>query len=105
MASNFKISVRQDGDGLNLVMQGDFDGTSACELLDVLKNKCNGIDRVFIDTSGLNEIHPFGQDTFQNNLYVLKSQPIRFIFTGKNATQIAPERSKFCHIMPYHRSS
>jgi hypothetical protein len=27
------------------------------------------------------------------------------MFTGKNANQIAPERSKFCHIMPYHRSS
>jgi hypothetical protein len=27
------------------------------------------------------------------------------MFTGKNANQIAPERSKFGHIMPYHRSS
>ena len=99
MASNFKISVRQDGDRLNLVMQGDFDGTSACELLDVLKYKSKGVDRVFIDTSGLNEIYPFGQDTFQNNLYVLKSQHIRLVFTGKNATRVAPERNKFCQVV------
>ncbi len=98
MASNFKISVRQNGDRLNLVMQGDFDGILLCEVLDVLKNKSNGIDRVFIDTGGLNETYPFGQETFQNNLYLLKSQHIRLVFTGKNATQVAPERSKFCEI-------
>ena len=99
MASNFKISVHKNGDKLNLVMQGDFDGTSACELLDVLKSNCNGVDRVFIDTNGLDRIYPFGQDTFENNHYVLKSKSFRIIFTGKNATQIAPDRSKLCQIL------
>ncbi len=99
MAPNFKISVHQNDDELNLVMQGDFDGTSACELLNVLKNECNGVGTVVIETSGLKEIYPFGRDTFQNNLYMLKSQPIRLVFTGNNATQIAPERSWFCQIL------
>jgi len=28
-------------------------------------------------------------------LYVLKDRPIRLVFTGENATEIAPERNKF----------
>jgi hypothetical protein len=91
MASNFKILVRRNSHNLDLTLLGDFDGTSACELLNILKKKCNGADRVFIHTSGLKEIYPFGRDTFQNNLYLLKPQRIRFAFTGKNATRIAPE--------------
>ncbi len=98
-ASNFKMFPDPKGDNLYLKLVGDFDGTSACELLNVMKEKCNSADRVYIDTSSLEEIYPFGHDTFQNNLYVLKAQPSRFVFTGKNATEIAPEGSKFCRIL------
>jgi len=95
MASNFKIIFHRNSDNLHLTLVGDFDGTSACELLNALKEKCNGVHRVFINTSRLKEIYPFGQDTFQNNLYLLKPQRIPFEFTGKNATQIAPEGLRF----------
>jgi hypothetical protein len=91
MASNFRISVYRNSNSLDLKLVGDFDGTSACELLNVLKEKCNSVDRVLINTSGLKEIHPFGQDTFHNNIYLLKAKPCRFVFTGRNATQIAPD--------------
>ncbi len=99
MAANFKISVHRDRDTMNLKLMGDFDGTSACELLNLLRESCYGISRVFVNTSGLKDIYPFGQDTFQNNLYVLKSKPTRLLFIGKKATQIAPERSQFCEIL------
>lgn len=64
MASNFKILVHRNTENLHLTLLGDFDGTSACELLNILKKKCNGADRVFIHTSGLKKIYPFGQSTF-----------------------------------------
>ena len=91
MASNFKISIHRNSDSMDLKLVGDFDGTSACELLNVMKEKCSGVDRVFINTSGLKEICRFGQDTFHNNLYLLKAIPCRFVLTGRNATQIAPD--------------
>ena len=95
MASNFKISAHRNSDNLYIALAGDFDGTSACELLNVMKEKCRGAGRVFIDTTGLGKVHPFGHDTFQNNLYLLKDRSIRLVFTGQNATEIAPERNKF----------
>jgi hypothetical protein len=95
MASNFRISVHRNSDSLDVKLMGDFDGTSACELLNVLEGNCDGPVMVFINTNGLKDIHPFGRDTFQNSLYLLKDLPIRLVFTGENATQIAPERNKF----------
>ncbi len=95
MASNFRISMHRDNDNLKITLAGDFDGTSACELLNVLKKKCNSRDRVIIRTAGLKKIYPFGQDTFRNNLHTLKDKPIRLRFTGKNAMQIAPEKGSF----------
>jgi hypothetical protein len=95
MASNFKISVRRNNETLSIKLAGDFDGSSACELLNLLKTGHQGVRKVLVNTTGLKEIHAFGQDTFQNNLYTLKDQPIRLIFTGKNSAHIAPEHRKF----------
>jgi hypothetical protein len=95
MASNFRISIYRNSDSLELKLMGDFDGTSACELLNVLKEKCNVANRIFVNTSGLKDIYPFGQDTFRNRLYLLKDRPFRLLFIGENATRIAPERNKF----------
>ena len=91
MASNFTISVHRNSNSLDLKLMGDFDGTSACELLNVLSEKCDDKDNVFIHTDGLKQIYPFGCDTFQNNLYTLKGQLLRLLFTGRNAAQIAPD--------------
>ena len=95
MASNFRISINRNSNRLELKLAGDFDGTSACELLNVLKEKCDRVDSVLVNTSRLKDIYPFGQDTFQKNLYTLKGKPIRLVFTGKHATSIAPERNQF----------
>ncbi|MBW1676330.1 MAG: hypothetical protein JRF30_03450 [Deltaproteobacteria bacterium] len=95
MASNFRISIHRNSDNLDLKLMGDFDGTSACELLNAMEENCDGVARIFVNTSGLKHIYPFGQDTFQNSLYLLKDRPFRLVFTGENAGSIAPERNKF----------
>jgi len=93
MASNFRIFVHRDSNSLELKLAGDFDGTSACELLNVLEEKCDGaVNRVAVNTSSLKEIYPFGRDTFQRNLYTLKGKRIHLSFTGDKANSIAPER-------------
>lgn len=95
MAANFKIAIHRMNGSLELKLAGDFDGTSACELLNVVKEKSDGVHRVLVNTSKLKDIYPFGRDTFQNNLHTLKGTPIRLVFTGKHATSIAPERNQF----------
>lgn len=95
MASNFKISVRRQNGSLHLKLIGDFDGTSACELLNFLQDNCDGVARVLINTRGLKEVYPFGVDTFQNSLYLLKDRPFRLMFTGKNCASIAPDQKSF----------
>ena len=90
MASNFSISMHSISDNLHLKLLGDFDGTSACQLINVLKEKTNGVCRVIIHTNSLKNIYPFGRDTFRQNLPGLKSRPTHIMFTGENARHIAP---------------
>jgi len=93
MAANFRISVHRNSDTLHLKLMGDFDGSSAWELLNVLKKSVKGVFRVIIHTNSLKNIYPFGRDTFQQNLRDLKDRTERILFTGEKASQIAPEKS------------
>ena len=93
MASNFKISMHRSSDNLHLKLLGDFDGSSAWQVLNVLKKNTNGICRVIIHTSCLKNIYPFGQDTFKQNLPGLKARPVKILFTGENARLIAPKKN------------
>jgi len=69
---------------------GDFDGSSAWQLLNVLKKTSNGVYQIIIHTSCLKTIHPFGLDTFHQNLSELNVYPISLLFTGENADQLTP---------------
>jgi hypothetical protein len=90
MAANFKISPHRSHGELQLELIGDFDGTSACQLLNTLGESC-GFSKVLIDTKRLRKIYPFGIDTFQKNLYRLKDRDLFLVFRGNQAPRIAPE--------------
>lgn len=91
MAANFRICVHRNSENLHLKLMGDFDGSSACELLNMLEKSASGVYRIIIHTGCLKHIHPFGRDTFQENLRRLKNDTAPILFTGENASQIAPE--------------
>jgi len=93
MATNFRISVHRNSENLHLRLMGGFDGTSAHELLNVLKRYVNRTSRVFIHTSCLRGIHPFGLSVFHNNLNVLKGKSVELVFTGEHASRLAPEKA------------
>ena len=93
MASNFKIALHRDGDTLYLKLIGDFDGSSAWELLNNLNENCGGINQVFINTSYVHHAHPFGKGVLQSNFGILRDKHIRFFFTGEKASKITPEKS------------
>jgi len=93
MAANFRISIHRKNEDLHLKLVGDFDGSSAFELINVLKKNWNGAYKVFIHTESLKDIYPFGRHTFQQNLSDLSGHRSRILFAGINAGQSAPARS------------
>jgi hypothetical protein len=84
MANNFKFLSNRIRDRIRLKLYGDFDGSSAFELINVLKNYRNGSNQIFIDTNNLNTVHPFGMDVFKKNLSVLDININNIIITGKH---------------------
>lgn len=50
MAARFRISIHRNSENLHLKLMGDFDGTSAHELLNVLKRYSTRTARIFIHT-------------------------------------------------------
>ena len=95
MATNFKIDVHRNDGNLHLKLKGDFDGTSAYELLDVVRKRAANTSRVFIHTSSLRNIHPFGLHVFRSNLDILKGQSLEFVFTGEYASKFESNYAKF----------
>lgn len=91
MASNFKIIIHQNEDDLYLNLIGDFDGSSAWELFNSLKEHSCGISRIFINTRYLNLIYPFGKRILQKNLCDFVGKYVRVIFTGEKAAELVSE--------------
>lgn len=99
MAANFKIFVHKNSENLHLKLIGDFDGSSAHELLNVLKSNCIGASKVFIHTSCLKHIYPFGREIFHKKLEALNKWSISVLFTGEEAPQLALENNRFFRVM------
>jgi len=72
-------------------LEGDFDGSSAHELLNFLKKHIKKNSRIFIHTNCLKAIYPFGRDVFQSRFETLKGHACRLKFTGDHAKQFAPK--------------
>ena len=85
MASNFRISRYHDGADLHLKVTGDFDGSSAKELLNVLEDSHIHENRVIVHTDGLKDIHPFGKWIFQEELLRINISPINVVFEGEKS--------------------
>ena len=93
MSNNFKIITDKKKDDLHVRLKGDFDGTSACELLNVLKENANNSHNFVIHTSHLNNIHPFGRNVFQRKFSETNIKRNKILFIGKKVGLIAPELS------------
>ena len=57
MANNFKIAIHRNGCNLQLNLVGDFDGSSAFELYNVLKENLDSAKHVFINIEHLKKIY------------------------------------------------
>ena len=90
MASNFKVLIHRNSDNMYLKLMGDFDGSSAYQLLNLLTKNGLAASKMFIHTSALKAIVPFGRDVFHSNLGLLKGKPRHLVFTGDRATELSP---------------
>jgi hypothetical protein len=89
MAANFRILIHHSSESLHLKLLGDFDGTSAYEVINTMLENAHA-HRIIIHTAGVNEVHPFGKAVFENN-FPFKNHEIEVIFTGEHAAEIAPD--------------
>ncbi len=71
---------------------GDFDGSSAFELIHAIKQHCDGVSRIVINTNNLINVYPFGYSVFEKNLFNLNSHCDKLEFVGENVDKIAPEK-------------
>ena len=94
MASNFGISVDKKSDSFGLKLAGDFDATSAYELIYAIKKLPENIVKISIHTDGLKSISPFGLDVFHRNMSPLDNQSRKIVFTGNKASHISPGGSR-----------
>ena len=90
MASNFKAFIHRNSDNMHLKLMGDFDGSSAYQLLKLLTQNGLAASKIFIHTSALKAIVPFGRDVFHSNLDQLKGKSLRLAFTGDRAAELSP---------------
>ena len=93
MALNFKILPEHKRKNLYLKLTGDFDGSSAFELINMLKENYSKSEKIVIDTQGLSSIHPFGRDVFRKNCTDLNGKCRGVLFTGANSNEFSTERS------------
>jgi len=97
MAQNFSIAYVKTGKDIHLKLTGDFDGSSALELIYFMNNCLNIHDKVFINTDYLILIEPFGVNVFRYNLGLLSKYSEHFVFTGNNArnfTECWPDHAR-----------
>ena len=88
MASNFKLFIHETGDSLHLKLYGDFDGSSAHELIHTLKKHRSRCYQIFIDTDDLEIIHSFGKDIFLKYYGFFDMRLKNLIFIGKNKLKL-----------------
>ena len=88
MRSYFRVSARRKKKNVHLRLIGDLDGSSAYQLIDVLKEYCSKSDRVIIDTNSLREIHTFGLNILSYHMLKLKGPLSNITFVGEYADRM-----------------
>ena len=94
MAFNFRIQRHRNGGSLHLNLIGDFDGTSALELIHVLEAAAGLPGRVFVHTCCLSKVEPFGRNLLRTRL--TRKMGKNLVFTGKFREMMTPAETPGC---------
>ena len=93
MASNFKIFITRNGKILHLNLIGDFDGSSAFELINMLLVHNGKDNKIVVHTDTLCSIHPFGLEVFHHYFFIKKLK-CDLTFTGIYGDDIFPKNKE-----------
>jgi hypothetical protein len=85
MAANFKIWTNRNRDYIHLRLYGDFDGTSAHELINHIKKYGQDASKIHIHTQSLNNVYPFGLNVFSQSRKTMSTRSRRIAFSGDKA--------------------
>lgn len=86
MAKNFRVCTKDiSKQSLALQLFGDFDATSACELIGILNDIVKKNDKVAIDTDGLKTVNAFGIDVFVPHMTRLNRRSTDIQVTGRHS--------------------
>jgi hypothetical protein len=87
MASNFKIKAQPaKNKAISLKITGDFDGSSALELVNTLGTYAKASNRILLDTAGLNEVWGFGRAVFEDacsDIQEIRSGATELVLSGE----------------------
>ena len=89
MASTFGITIDNNSADFSLKLAGDFDATSAYELMYAIKKLPYDAAKLYIYTDGLKTINIFGLDIFHKFMRSLNGQSVKIVFTGNYASQLS----------------
>ncbi|MFZ7126861.1 MAG: hypothetical protein ACOWWM_11975 [Desulfobacterales bacterium] len=91
MAQSFRMTIRRSNERLTLHLEGDFDGSSALELINAIKNNALKSKDILIDTSRLVSVHPFGQETLRRHYFRLNGLRSRIRIGGIHRDRLHPD--------------
>jgi len=84
MAKNFRVRTKASSNQfLAFYLFGDFDGSSACELINVLDESAKESFKVAINTDGLTTINAFGLNVFLSRMSMLNNTRTDIEMTGR----------------------
>jgi hypothetical protein len=91
MSANFKVGFRKGNGILYIDAKGDFDGSSAWELANLIHDHYDGNSRVVINTEQMRDLYPFGCSTFKCRFRMGRVPADRLLIKGEQGSAIAPE--------------
>lgn len=97
MAANFKILRHGNSDNLHLKLVGVFDGSSAMELVNTIRDDIDRYKKIFVHTQNLSRVMDFGKDVFTRNCPSGNGQSGKLIFTGELKESLDPFVSGAAH--------
>ncbi len=91
MAINFRIQRHKRNNELHISLIGDFDGSSAMELLHALHAHAGNALKIYIHTGFISSMAPFGEEVFKKRFSFLWKSDNILVFTGRYRNRMVPE--------------
>lgn len=94
MGANFQVGFHKKDGNLYIDPRGEFDGSSAWELANLIHDRYDGSGLVVIDTQRLCKLCPFGCSTFKCCMRLGRVPANRLLIKGALGYAIAPDGCK-----------